>query len=457
MGDAYLGLGKLAEAKVYIVKAMATLGLPLPASDLGLVGGLLKHVAIQTTHRLRPDRYRELNLDPKEEQRRLELVILAEKLVVVQFLNGDPNPLPMLFGVIAGLNTGETMKVTPDAWALYATTSAVAGFVPIASEYKHYKARWSEMGKEIDNPNSYVDGAIALSAVASGNGEWQEVKDMVEKASAICEELGDHRRNAEATAFLGVNGLNEGGPKIAEAYNKREWEIAMRRENPIHIGFAYQVDCTSLVWQGKYDECIAAAEKCLALSEKTWVGDITEHMVRSAMWLAKWLKGEREGVWASVKTALDKFAKASVVDFTVYLIDCHLAEVAFLALEDGKKNGLPKAQLAEIEKYVQIAIKNLKKYIGIFSIGGPALSRYQGSLEWHHNKPEKAYQYWRTAAEKAHAYPMKYEEARSYLELGRHLEKGNAERNSALEKASTLFAECGLENWVAIVQAEQSS
>lgn len=457
IGDAYLGLGKLAEAKVYIVKAMATLGLPLPASDLGLIGGLLKHVAIQTTHRLRPDRYRELDLDPKEEQRRMELVILAEKLVVVQFLNGDPNPLPMLFGVIAGLNTGETMKSTPDAWALYATTSAVAGFVPITSEYKHYKARWYEMGKEFDNPNSYVDGVIALSAVASGNGEWQEVKDMVEKASAVCEELGDHRRNAEATAYLGVNGLNEGGPRIAEAYNKREWEIAMRRENPIHIGFAYQVDCTSLVWQGKYDECIAAAEKCLALSEKTWVGDITEHMVRSAMWLAKWLKGERDGVWESVKTALDKFAKASVVDFTVYLIDCHLAEVAFLALKDGKRNGLPKAQLAEIEKYVQIAIKNLKKYMGIFSIGGPALNRYQGSLEWYHNKPEKALPHWRTAAEKAHAYPMKYEEARALLELGRHLEKGNSERTPALEKASGLFAECGLENWVAVVKSELSS
>jgi hypothetical protein len=125
-------------------------------------------------------------------------------------------------------------------------------------------------------------------------------------------------------------------------------------------------------------------------------------------------------------------------------------------LEDGKKNGLPKAQLAEIEKYVQIAIKNLKKYIGIFSIGGPALNRYQGNLEWHHNKPEKALQHWRTAIEKARAYPMKYEEARSHLELARHLEKSNAERAVALEKASTLFTECGLDNWVAVVKAEQN-
>ena len=387
----------------------------------------------------------------------MEIVILTEKLAVVQFLNGDPNPLPMLFGVVAGLNTGETLKPTPEVWALYATMSAVADFVPWHSQAKHYKERWFALGETIDAPNAFVDGAIALCTVASGNGEWQAVKGLVEKASAICEELGDHRRNAESAAYLSANTLMEGGPKLSEPYRKRVWEIAMRRENPIHIAFAYQIDCSALVWQGEYDECIASADKCLALSEKSWVGEIPEYIVRSSRWLALWSKGERDGVWEAVKAALDKFSKASVVDFSAHLIDLHLAEVVFLALEEGRRNGLPKAQMTEIEKYAQIAIKNIKKSSGIFSIGAPALNRYMGSLEWHRNKPEKAYQYWRTAIEKAHAYPMKYEEARSYLELGRHLEKGNSEGVTAFEKASVLFTECGLGNWTAVVKSEQSS
>ncbi len=119
-------------------------------------------------------------------------------------------------------------------------------------------------------------------------------------------------------------------------------------------------------------------EKCLAISEKSWVGDIPEHIVRSAMWLAQWMKGEREGVWESVRVALDKFAKASVVDYSVYLIDLHLAEVVFLALEQGSKDNLPKAQMDEFVKYAQIAIKNLKKYTGIFSIGEPTLETLSG-------------------------------------------------------------------------------
>jgi len=454
MGAAYLGLGKLTEAKEHIVKAMATLGLPLPASDLGLVGGILKQVGTQTRHRLRPDRDPGKELDTEQEETRLEIVILTEQLAYVQFLNGDPNPLPMLFGVIAGLNTGETMKPTPETWSMYATMSAVAGFIPLHSQAKYYKDRWFALGEKIDAPNAFVDGAISLCAVESGNGEWQEVKDLIGKANAICEELGDHRRGAESWAYLSANTLIEGGPKLAEAYNKRSWEIALRRENPIHIAFAYQVDCTGMAWKGEYDECIANARKCLALSEKSWVGEIPEHVVRTAMWLAQWQKGEREGVWESVKTALDKFAKASVVDYSVYLIDLHLTEIAFLALEQGRQDGLPQAQMDEFLKYAQIALKNLKKYSAIFAIGEPTLKRFQGNMEWYRNKQDNARKLWRVAVEKAHTFPMKYEEARASLEFGRHLDADNSERAAALENARRLFEECGLENWVAVATSE---
>src|SRR5688572_30669750 len=72
MGDAYLGLGKLAEAKEYIFKALATLGLPIPDSDWGLIAGVLRQVALQTAHRLWPKRYRGKALDATEEKIRLE-------------------------------------------------------------------------------------------------------------------------------------------------------------------------------------------------------------------------------------------------------------------------------------------------------------------------------------------------------------------------------------------------
>lgn len=443
LGEGYLGLGKLVEAKEYIVKAMGTLGLALPASDVGLIAGLLKEVARQTGHRFWHNHTRGKKVDPEEQAIRLEIINLTEKLAVVQFLNGDPNPLPMLFGVISGLNIAETLEDTPELWTMYANMSAVMDFVPLHSQARYYEARWSSLDKKINDPNAFIDGAIALCAVASGNGLWQQVTTLAERASAICEEMGDHRRNAEAVAYLGVDKLLEGGPKLAESYNKREWQIAMRRENPIHIAFAHQVDCTAMVWKGEHDECIANAKKCLALSEKSWVGDIPEYVVRSAMWLALWRKGERAGVWEPVKAALEKFAKASIVDYSVYLIDSHLAEITFLALKEGTKDNLPAAQMDEIEKYAKLAIKNLKKYFGVFAIGGPALNRYQGQLEWHHNRHAKAIQLWRAAAQKAHVFPIPYEEARAELLLGQYLPVDDVARENHLENARSLFKAIG--------------
>jgi tetratricopeptide (TPR) repeat protein len=330
--------------------------------------------------------------------------------------------------------------------------SAVMGFIPLPSLAQYYKDRWFALGKTIDDPNAFIDGAIALCTVASGNGLWQEVTDLVERAAALCEEMGDHRRGAEAVAYLGINKLLEGGPSLGDPYNQREWEIAMRRENPIHIAFAYQVDCIAMVWKGEYEECIATAQKCLALSEKSWVGDIPEYIVRSALWLALWHTGQRDGVWEAVKSALDKFSKASVVDFSASLIHWHLAEVVFLALEEGKKNNLPKAHMIEIEKYAKITLKNLKKYFGVFSTGGPAFDRYRGQWEWMQGHPEKAYRFWRAAVEKAHAFPITYEEGRAELLLGQHLPAQDSERGRHLQTAYEIFKASGYERWASIAQ-----
>jgi hypothetical protein len=200
-----------------------------------------------------------------------------------------------------------------------------------------------------------------------------------------------------------------------------------------------------MVWKGELEACIENARKLLNLSEKTWVGDIPEYIVRSAMWLALWLTGEREEVWPAVKAALEKFSKASVVDFSAYLIHSHLAEIAFLGLEEAREKGLPKERVEESEKYAALALKNLKKFMSIFSIGVPALERYTGEMEWHRKRPAKALQAWQKAAQKAAAMPMSYEAGRAELLLGRRgLE---AERAGHLQKAVEFFEGSGYENW----------
>jgi len=80
-----------------------------------------------------------------------------------------------------------------------------------------------------------------------------------------------------------------------------------------------------------------------------------------------------------VKATLDKFAKSSVVEFSAYLIHSHLAETAFLALEEVYSDNLPKAQRSEVEQAAKKALKNLKKFSAVFVIGEPALNRYRAN------------------------------------------------------------------------------
>jgi hypothetical protein len=135
------------------------------------------------------------------------------------------------------------------------------------------------------------------------------------------------------------------------------------------------------------------------------------------------------------------------VDYSVYLIDSHLAEIVFLAVEEGKKDNLLKARLDEIEKYANVAIKNLKKYVGVFALGGPALDRYKGQWEWYKDRPERAYQLWRSAAEKAHVFPSTYEEGRAELLLGENLPSNDPERAIHLHKAHETFTASGYDTW----------
>jgi tetratricopeptide (TPR) repeat protein len=207
-----------------------------------------------------------------------------------------------------------------------------------------------------------------------------------------------------------------------------------------------------LVWQGRLDECITAAQNSISVAESAYVGEIPDAIVRSAMWLAMWLKGQHTEAYAEVKKALEKFAKASVVDYSAYLIHAQLAEVAFLAFAQSQVDPLPAGQTGETGKYAKQAIKNLKKYSGIFAIGEPALNRFSAELEWQAGKQEKAYAFWRRAAAKAQALPMCYELGRAELALGQHLPVDDPARAAHLEKARQTFQQGGLENWAAIAK-----
>jgi hypothetical protein len=140
-----------------------------------------------------------------------------------------------------------------------------------------------------------------------------------------------------------------------------------------------------------------------------------------------------------------------VVDYSIYVGFFHFMDVIFLALEQAYEQDRPQAEKDELMKYARLALKIMKAYARVFTVGEPVVYRYKGWIEWYSRKEEKAYQSWRLAGEKARPIPMHYEEGLSYLALASHLPVESPERAASFEKAKEAFERGGLTYWESVV------
>lgn len=452
LGMAHLGLGQLAEAKQNFLTALAILGERVPVSGPGLIGGLLAQLGRQAAHRLWPKAYRWKDLDEEQEAIRQEIVYILDQYAVVLFLIGDPNPLPMFYSVVAGLNTAETMKDTPALSNVYAQMGAIMGFIPVRSQASYYTEQWSKLNERFNQPGTFVSSAISLATVESGIGAWDLVKERMEKVVAICSELGNNRQAGEALSFMTTNAVIEGDVEKVLYHNNLLIENAKRRNNPIQWVWSYQWAGSIALSQGKPDDALSNVQQALAVMEKSSVGELAEFIVHGIRIGAQWLKGEQQRSLEEAKKLLVKASKMQVVDYSVYIGFFHVMDLIFQALEQANRENHAASEKQELMKYAQLAAKIMKAYARVFSVGEPAYFRYIGWTDWHRGKKEKAFQSWRLAAEKAHQFPMHYEEGMARFALGSNLPPNDPERTSSLVKARDAFARGGFENWVENVQ-----
>ncbi|HJS20413.1 MAG TPA: AAA family ATPase [Anaerolineales bacterium] len=447
---AYLGQGKLPEARANFLHALDTLGQQVPTSDLGMIAGLLGQILRQTSHRLFPGLHRRRVIDAETEAIRLEIVQILQDYATVLFLMGDPNPLPMFHSVVAGLNTAETIPDSAGLAYMNAQMGAICGFIPLRGQAKYYTDQWRKLIERYYNANIFVSSSIALATVESGIGAWEELKIGMEKVVEICNSLGDNRQAGDALSYLASNAVTEGNLPEAEGYNARLLESAMRRNNPVQIVWNLQWAGSIEIRRGDYARALEITDRARKVLDKTPVGEVAELIIPGVRIEALWRTGKQEAALIGAKQLLDRAAKIQVVDYSVVVGFFHFMDVIFLGLEQAYEQDLPQAEKDELMKYARLALKVMKAYARVFTVGEPAAYRYGGWIDWYSGRKEKALRAWRMAAEKAHLIPMHYEEGFSYLTLASHLPSEEPERITSLEKARQAFQRGGLDHWAGI-------
>jgi tetratricopeptide (TPR) repeat protein len=334
---------------------------------------------------------------------------------------------------------------------------AVMGFIPLRSQYEYYSEQWRLLDERFRHPGYFVSSAISLATVQSGIGDWDALRRRLEKVIEICNEMGDKRQAGEAYSFLSSIAIIEGDIRTAAENANRMLDHALKASNPIHFVWGCQWLGSVAIQRGKYEDAFAWAARARERTEKDSVGEVDNQTMDAIFAHAQWLTGAREESVRIAREICDKAAKASIVDYSIYIAYIHMTEVLFLDMERAWKEEVPAAEKEETLKYARQCTKIWKKYMPIFTVGAPAFYRFTGLVEWYEDKPEKAHVSWRRAVEKAHTFPMRFEEARAWLELGRHLPNEHPERDTALEHARRLFSELELENWVSTVDSETSN
>jgi tetratricopeptide (TPR) repeat protein len=272
----------------------------------------------------------------------------------------------------------------------------------------------------------------------------------MEKVIEICSELGDNRQAGEALSYLAANATIEGDLPAAQGYNARLLENAMRRHNPVQIVWNLQWAGSIEIRRGEYERALEISDRARKILDKTSVGEVAELIIPGIRMEALWRIGERDAALSGAKQLLDRAAKMQVVDYSVVVGFFHFMDVIFLALEQAYEQDQSQAEKDELMKYARLALKVMKSYARVFTVGAPSAYRFSGWIDWYSGKKEKALRAWRMAAEKAHPIPMHYEEGVAYLTLASHLPSGNPERTTTLEKARQAFQRGGLEYWVGI-------
>lgn len=453
---ACLGMGKLAQAKQNFLRALETLGQRVPASGLGMVGGLLGQLARQVSHRLRPNAHRGLVTDAQSQAIRIEIAQILQEYATVLFLIGDPNPLPMFHSVVTGLNTAETIRETPELAYMYAQMGAICGFIPLRGQAKYYTEQWRDLNERYYDANNFVGSVIALATVESGIGLWEQLKVSLEKVIEICNGLGNNRQAGEALSFMASNATMEGNVQVAERYNARLLENALRRNNPVQMVWVCEWAGSLAVRIGESEKAVEIVERALKIMEKTPVGEVAEFIIHGIHVEAWWRTGNQDAALKEAQRLLERAAKMQVVDYSVYVGFFHFMDVIFLALEQAFEENHPQAERQALLKSARLCAKIMKSYARVFTVGEPVANRYGGWVEWYAGKKEKALRTWRTASEKAHHIPMYYEEGLAYLALANHLPAENPERAAAFEKARDAFARGGFANWAEAAQKNLS-
>jgi len=439
IGLAHYGLGSLPDCEHHVREALQLLGYPLPQSRFQFGLSLIPQIIRQVSHRFSPKRY--INtLQGKDREALIEVSRLYELMGRIYFYSQET--LPIMYCALYLVNTAEKAGPSAELASSYAAMAILAGFAQLHSLAETYVDRALAIAEEINDPSNLITVSVVTSVYQITVGKWDEVRARVEKAKAICEQLGDNRQWGDCAVVLAESALISGDIQYALNIQKILLDDARRRRNPLQQGWGLFGVAANNIRLGNEAMAVPMLEEALQILEE--IPNLGSSInTNGQLALAHLRLGQSEQALAYASRVIDL---ALDISPTVYSMDIGFAAVAEVYFELWERALHDPNRKPDADKYRSLAekaIKLLRAFQRVFPIGQAPADYYQGWYEWLTDKHERALTSWYKGLEAAQKFKMPYEEGLIRVKLGMVLKENTVERQECLALAIQIFEKMG--------------
>ena len=439
IGLAHYGLGSLPDCESHVREALRLLGYPLPKTRTQFGLNLIPQILRQVSHRFFPKRHLG-RLKGQEREVAVEVSRLYELMGRIYFYLQET--LPIMYCALYLVNTAEKAGPSPELASSYAAMAILTGFAQLHSLAETYVRRALAIAQEINDPSNLITVSVVTSVYQITVGKWEEIRTRVEKAKALCEQLGDYRQWGDSAVVLAESALISGDVQYALNTQKVLLADARRRHNPLQQGWGLFGVAANNIRMGNVAMAIPMLEEALQLLEESPnLGSSIN--TNGQLALAHLRLGQSEQALAYASRVIDL---ASDISPTVYSMDIGFSAVAEVYFDLWERALHDPHRQVEADKYqvlAEKAIKLLRAFQRVFPIGQPPAYYYQGWHEWLTGKQEKAIRSWRRGLEAAQKFKMLYEEGLIRVKLGTALKDNPRDRQERFARAIQIFEKMG--------------
>jgi class 3 adenylate cyclase/tetratricopeptide (TPR) repeat protein len=205
LGEAYVGNGRMANARKSYEEGLLLLGQALPKGTFRLRVSLLGQALRQCRTRLSgPPSTKNVApaLETKPAWRAFYMAAQAyEDLTRIYYLGGEKARL--LHAVLKATNLAEDLRECTPALAMnYATLGAICGVIPLRSQAEHYLQRASKVAKLYGEPSVSATVHLTSGLYRTSIADWTQAKASFLSGLDAAKTIGDKRRWCELAICL---------------------------------------------------------------------------------------------------------------------------------------------------------------------------------------------------------------------------------------------------------------